>query len=186
MNILQPISEYFSTIDRRQFNTIIYAILGIIFAFIAAILFFYYRSIFRLKKEIVQINKKRTEVQQLLERSNQVQKQRIEVDAVLAKEKDFKISQFFDKVLKEASILQSQAQPPTVASEDVLDNYTQWTLDATIKNINMKKLTEFLNIIEQNERVFTKELEISRASSPTKINVRLVIATLEQKEEITA
>ena len=186
MDILHPISDYFSTRDTKQFNTMMYAILGTIVILIAAILFFYYRSMFRLKKEITQINKKRTEVQQLLQRSDQVQKQRIEVDAVLAKEKDFKISQFFDKVLKEASILQSQTQPPTIASEDVLDNYTQWTLDATIKNINMKKLTELLNIIEQNERVFTKELEISRASSPTKINVRLVIATLEQKEEITA
>jgi hypothetical protein len=186
MTILRPISDYFSNLDRKQFIIVIYAVFGTIILLIAGILFFYYRSMFRLKKEILQINQKRTEVQQLLERSELVQKQQVEVDAILAKEKDFKISQFFEMVLQKASILQSQTQPPTTASEDVLDNYTQWTLDATIKNINMKKLTELLDIIEQNERVFTKELEISRASSPTKINVRLVIATLEQKEEITA
>ena len=184
MEILTPIAEYFNAFDRKQFNTILYAVLGTLIILIAALLFFYYRSVMRLKKEIILVNQKRTEVQHLLERAERVQKQRIEVDGILSKEKDFKISQFFQKVLKEASISPGQTQPPTTTSEDVLDNYTQWTLDAIIKNINMKKLTELLNIIEQNERIFTKELEISRASSPTKINIRLVIATLEQKEEI--
>jgi len=45
----------------------------------------------------------------------------------------------------------------------------------------MKELTELLQEIELNKRVFIKELEISDSKQANSIDVTLIIATLEPK-----
>ena len=180
MEQLNRLMAYISTFDSKQFKHIMLMLFGAIFALTGLLVVYYYRSVRTLKKELVQLNVKRKEVKELLERYDQVKKQQKQVDAILAKEGDFKISQFFEKLMTTVQIPKQSIQPPSTTSEDILDGYTEWTLDASIKNINMKKLTDLLHAIEQEDRIYTKELEVTAGSAST-INVRLLIATLERK-----
>jgi len=49
--------------------------------------------------------------------------------------------------------------------------------------MNTQKLTELLDTLEQNERIYTKEVEIYKPDAGQTINVNLLIATLEPKIE---
>ncbi len=48
--------------------------------------------------------------------------------------------------------------------------------------MNMRELSELLNVLEQNKRVYTKELEVQKSrKSPRAIEVQLTIATLQPR-----
>ena len=52
-------------------------------------------------------------------------------------------------------------------------------LDVSFGDINMKELVELLYKIEQNERVYTKDLKITKNLKKPSIDVSMVIATFE-------
>lgn len=181
MEFLTPIQQFIERLDEKQFKIYMLSFLGGIALAAGLLIFNYYRSVSSYKTKIIALNKKRKEVSELLTRYELVKKQQKDVDALLSKEKDFKITQYFEKVLAKINATKNQKSVDT-RSEDVLENYTEWTLSADLSNLNMQKLTELLNELEAEDRIYIKELEITRAGSSA-INVKISIATLEPKAE---
>jgi ribosomal protein S17E len=59
-------------------------------------------------------------------------------------------------------------------------------LNAKFDTMNMRQLCELLDAVEQNKRIYTKELEIIKSKKvPNTIDVNLTIATLQAKPETT-
>ena len=184
MNFLLSIKNYLETLDQKEFKKYILIFTAFLLVIIGSLIFYYYYSIAGLKKRIATINKNRTTVSELIGRYNLVKKQQAEVDLILAKEKDFKISQYFEQLLEKLNLTQNKTQDVETMSEEVLDGaYTEWILYANLTNLNTKKMSELLHAIELEERIYTKEVEIDRSSNPSAINVKLTIATLEPKTE---
>lgn len=181
MTFFLKIKEYLDALESKDFKK--YLLIGIacIAALVGLLIVQYYRSASALKTRINLINRKRRDVQNMLERYERVKMQQIEVNSVLAKEKDFKISQYFENLLDKLGIAKNKIQEETLP-KDVLDGYTEWTLYANLSNLNTKKLSDLLYAIEQEERIYTKDLEIEKSSNA--INVKITIATLEQKTEL--
>jgi hypothetical protein len=184
MNILLTFKNYLDTLDTKDFKKYALIALGALLLLLGFIFFMYYRSAAELKSKITVINKKRKDVQNMLERYERVKKQQIEVNTILAKDKTFKIAQYFENLLMKLDIGINKAQEPETVPKDVLDGYTEWTLYANLSNLTTKKLSELLYAIEQEERIYTKELEIEKAKQPYSINVKITIATLEPKQEL--
>jgi hypothetical protein len=184
MAFLLKIKDYLDSFESKEFKKYLLIALAIIALLAGLLMFQYYRSVWALKTKITAINRKRRDVQNMLERYERVKKQQIEVNSILAKEKDFKISQYFENLLERLGISKNLTQPPETLPKDVLDGYTEWTLYANLANLNTKKLSELLYTIEQEERIYTKELEIEKSSTGDTINVKITIATLEPKPEL--
>ena len=91
MNALDQVREYIQQLDTQQFKRYLIALFAAIFLFSSFIVYRYYRSVSTLKKKIEYINNKRKEVKELLERFEIVKQQQEDVDALLAKEKEFNI-----------------------------------------------------------------------------------------------
>lgn len=184
MNFILAAKNYLDTLDVKEFKKYALIALACIVALLSFLIFSYYRSAAHLKTQISAINKKRKDVQGMLERYERVKKQQIEVNTILAKDKSFKIAQYFENLLTKLGIGSNKAQEPETLPKDVLDGYTEWTLYANLVNLNTKKLSELLYAIEQEERIYTKELEIEKSKKSQTINVKITIATLEQKQEL--
>ena len=184
MTFFLPIKDYLDTLESKDFKRYLLIGFGILLSIIFLLIFNYYRSVSALKTRIASINRRRKEVHAMLERYELVKKQQIEVNNVLAKEKDFKISQYFENLLQKLQISKNKTQDTETLPKDVLDGYTEWTLYANLANLNTKKLSELLYAIEQEERIYTKELEIEKSAANKTINVKLTIATLEPKSEL--
>ncbi len=75
-----------------------------------------------------------------------------------------------------------------MASENVVaigqdEHYSETVANYQLAGISMKQLTQFLDEIDENQRVFTKELEITKSKKvPRAIDVGIVVATLMPKE----
>lgn len=183
MTFFLTIKDYLDTLESKDFKKYVAIGLSVLIVLVGLLIFQYYRSVSNLKATISSINRKRRDVQNVLERYERVKKQQAEVNTVLAKEKDFKISQYFEKLLEKLGISKNKTQEETL-SKDVLDGYTEWTLYANLANLNTKILSELLYAIEQEERIYTKDLEIEKSPTAATINVKITIATLEQKPEL--
>lgn len=153
---------------------------AIIFLIIGLILFFYFRSISQWQSRIQEINESRVQVKQVLEKAKQVQKERAEVTALLAENPNFKIKEDIQRILQTVGInFTSQSEVTTTR----LDNYQEVAATYQFSGITMKQLTEFLNEIDENKRLFTKELEITKSKRiPRTIDVDIKVAAMMPKE----
>ncbi len=185
MNILTSLKNYIDNWDQKEFRNYILIAFGVLIALMGLIVFLYYRNISSLRSRIAIVNKHRVAVRELVSRYDLVKKLQVGVDAILAKEKDFKISQYFDQLLQKLGLMSNKTQDVETMSQEVLDGYyTEWTLYANLTNMNTKKMSELLHAIELEERIYTKDVEVERSTTnPNAINVKLTIATLEPKVE---
>ena len=183
MTILDQIRQFFEGLDQKQFQRYMIGILSCFIIAYGVIIVRYYTTTSALKKRILFINSKRRDVKQILERYEIVKKQQAEVDALLAKDTDFKIGGYFNNVIKKLGLAQNKTREPETSREELDNGYTEIKLYASFSNMNTQKLTELLDTIEQTERIYTKDVEIYKPDKGATINVNLLIATLEPTAE---
>lgn len=182
MEILDKIKDFIENLELKDFYKYLAATLGVILFIVVFLIFNFYRKIHSLNDQISLINEQRERAQRILTQAERVKRQRITVDAILSKEPDFKIGNYFDKVVTKLQLNEKKTSIDYSHVENVED-YKENILKAKLTDINMKQLCDLLNEIEANERIYTKELEIITGKNSKTIDVNLAIATLEPKEK---
>ena len=108
------------------------------------------------------------------------------VEETLAKDTDFKIAGYFLKLLTKLNIKDKEVAEETTTT-DLEENYRKSELNAKFEDMTMKELTELLQEIEQNSRVATNRIDITKSKKkPKTIEVSLTISTLLPKIENTS
>ena len=183
MEAFEKIQAYFEQLDTKTFRIYI-IIAGSIY--VALVGFFLYRHISyvrSLQQRMVYLNVNREDIQKLLTRYKIVKNQQAEVDKLLEKDKDFKIGGFFTSIINTLNIAKLKTREPET-SKELLDNgYTEIKLYASFNTMDMKIIATLLDNLEQNERIYTKEVEIYKPNGATTLNLNIIIATLEPKTE---
>lgn len=181
MNIITRLHLFFTNLESKRFyRYVLIFIIGILLLSAAGI-FQYYRSIKSFRKEIQKVNALRAKAKDILTRTQIVDQQRAEVNALLMEEPDFKIGGYFKKLLTDLNITQKEKMETTQTVERE-DAYIEHTLTAQFVDMNMKDVTLLLEKIESNPRISTRQLEIKKSEkTPGTIEVTLEIATLLPK-----
>jgi hypothetical protein len=185
MTFLEPIKNFINKTDSKTFS---YYMIGYIAActlMCILIIFYYYRSVGTLQKKIKNINADREEVLVILEKASLVQQQRAMVEETLAKDTDFKIGGYFKNLLITLNLKDKEVAEET-STADLEENYRKSELSAKFEDMSMRELTELLQEIEQNSRIATNRLEVTKSKKkPKTIEVSLTISTLLPKIEST-
>jgi len=144
--------------------------------------FRFYRNVNYYQSRIDEINEVREDtVRDILDRSKDVEKRRKEVNAILAKEEDFKIIEYFTKLLQKLGLGKADEIIPT---ERVLAGmkYNENEITARLTGITTQGLCQLLDQLEKNKRINIKELEIKKSlKTPKAIDITIKIATLQPK-----
>ena len=119
MNPFIRLKKYIESWNQKEFRNYSLIMGSILMILISIIIFYYYYRITTLNTRIATINKNRITARSLISRYDLVKKQQIEVDAILAKEKDFKISQYFEQLLAKLDLTKNKAQDVDTRSEEV-------------------------------------------------------------------
>ncbi len=184
MKALEKLQQYISNLEEKKLNLFIGLACAIVTALGTLIILNYYRRAAALREEITFINEQRTRVKRLLTAYEHVRKHRADVDALFSQEEGFKIEGYFLQLL--AMLGLSDKKGMTTPSHIDHDKYRESILKAELTDMNMKQLCELLSALDQNKRIYTKELEITKSKTAQKaINVALTIATLEPRSAIT-
>lgn len=186
MEFIQKIQTYLDQLDEKRFYQYVSAFLIIVGLIMGGLMFHYYRTIRSLRNQINAINETREEVRILLDKAQHVKKEQKEVDAMIAQDPNFKIAGYFEELLTKLNIASKKSSKLEVTSPAQEGRYQESVLNARFSDMTMQELTELLKNLDQNKRVFTKELEITVSKkTPNTIDVNLTIATLEpQTQEI--
>ncbi len=184
MVILDQLKNFIQDLDEKQFFRYLAGLLLTLVLLISMILFFNYRKVHTLKKDIARINNNRSTLQSILTTYERVKQQKADVAAMLEKDKNFKIVGYMDMLVNSLN-LGSFRTNYTQSSEvkESLPEYIEIKLVTNFTDLNTRQLVELLHEIEKNERIYTKELEITRSASKSALDVVLTIATLQARTE---
>jgi hypothetical protein len=184
MEPFKKIQATFESMDQRRFSLTILGVFIFIILMSGTLIYRYYSTIAAVNKRAESANRKRNELRGLLERYEMVKKQQAEVDSLLSKDKEFKIGGYFNELITKFGIDKNKTREPETSRETLDNGYTEVKLYATFAQMSTKQVAELLDAIEQNERVYTKEVEMYKpGTNGQTVNVNLLIATIEPKTE---
>lgn len=174
------IRDFIYELERKEFYRYVALFLILFSALLGFLAYLQHQKVTTLEARIKHINKQRGEIRSILQEHALVKKQRAFVDTLLAQEKDFKIGQFFERTVQELGLTQKMNKNPVVDT-DLGNGYIESQLESIFKDMDMKQVADLLHTIENNNRIYTKKLELIKPPKATKLDVTLVIATLQPK-----
>jgi len=184
MAILDKLKSYIQDLDDKTFYQYSAIVLGSIILIVSVIWYASYRKISFLKKRIVTVNKNRQKLQETLYTYEKVKQQQAHVATLLEKDRNFKIVGFMDNLLSQLNLTSHKINYHQ--SEEVkvsLPEYTEIKLVVTLQGLNMKQLVDLLHQIENNERIYIKDLDITKSTSRPAIDVVFTVGTLQARAQ---
>lgn len=181
MKILQPIIDFIKNLDKKQYYRYGILFLSATALILGIMIYVYFSKVNTLRQKIKRINIQRENTRAILEKHERVIQQKIRVDEILEKDKNFKIKQYVPLVIQELNLTQYLSKIGEVTDEDLNNGYIEERLDVYFNNMTMKNIVDLLNALEKNERIYTKELSINKTLKSPVLDVTIVIATLQIK-----
>lgn len=185
--IINKAQSFLNSLDEKRFLKYVYIIIGTLVLTSAFLTYRYFSKVNYLQDEWRKLNKTRREAQVLLTRDTLVKKQKDSIDEILKKGKNFRIMQYLDHVLNNLGLKNNKGEVkgPTISPlKNIQDqDYVEIKLEVGLKNINIKQLTDFLNEIEKNDRIFSKSLEIINSKKTKTIDAKITLGTVQFKSE---
>ena len=178
MQFLEPLKLHIAQLDEKTFFAYIGGFFLCMILMSSGILYYYYSATGELHEQFDALKKQRSEMRALFEQEVQVKKQEAEVKKLLSEDPSFNIEEVFKKICEKLRLNFSSITPNT--SLQLSGKYREYTLSVRFQNSDMKSVCELLEEIENNKRIYTKSIDIQRVaqSTPTKLNITLVIGTL--------
>lgn len=184
MKFLEPVILFINKLDLKTFYLYLIGYAVGCFSICVLMIFYYYSSVSALQKKIKNLASYREEIHEIMEKNAIIKQQQTIVEEMLAKDPNFKIAETFGKFLAELQITNKEKLPRDINTTDLEENYRKIELSAKFEDITMRDLTLLLEKIEQNPRIATNRLEITKSKKkPKTIEVSLTISTLLPKTE---
>lgn len=186
MKLIKQIQEFIDNLEAKEFYTYMGSLFGLILLLFFLAIYRLYSSIDYYKTQIRKTNVQREEIRELLEMASSTKTQKQTINAMLEADPDFKIANYFKKIVAQIGLTHKQTLITFPTEERGEKDYNESILSAKFIDMNMKDVTELLEILEQNKRIYTKSLELQRSrKSPRTLEVQLTIATLKPRTELT-
>jgi len=181
MNVVQKVKEFIVSFNAQYLRWAMLVVAGILFLVMALLMYNFYSRLGTAQKKIQRTNQLRQETRSILERHERVKQQQNEVNRILEQDPTFKIKEYFTGIVGQLGMSQQNTKQEVSDPQDLENGYSEIKLDASFTDINTKQLTDLLYKIEQNERIYTKELIVTKSLKSPTIDVTLIIATLQLK-----
>lgn len=175
MKVFETLRDFIGGFDRRDLIRYSSLYIGVCVTIIVLLLIRHFYLVSDAQEKIQQVNQARKSVQKILTKFTLVEQQKKKVD-VLLKEK-FYIEKFFEEHIKKLKINGSSKK----SSENKENGYTEESLSITLTQATTQQLCDLLQVIEKEQRIYIKFVDITKAGNARKISVSMSIATLIPK-----
>lgn len=181
MHLATRIRVIIRDLTNQQFYQLLLGGLAVLITFSILFSWFYYRTINRIYTDIELINEQRSDIKKILGRAQRVSYQKKEVDKLLAQDKNFKIKGYLQTILTQLNLWDKKTDMSGIQFVDDKDGYITDTIKLELATISMKDLTELLQVLEKNPRLYLKNVEIkkSKKTNGTTLDAIIGIATLQ-------
>lgn len=182
MNIFEQAYHYYEQANQKTKYIYMGIFFGSILALHIVIGYFFFTRYNAVHESLNNVNELRsTNVQRLIGRIHEMKRQKTSVNAMLAEDENFKIGGYF-KTLVASLGLATKKEIETTSQAEKDELYKESVLNAKFSGTNMQELTELLEQIENNKRIYIKEIEITESKKiANTIDFVITIATLQPK-----
>lgn len=174
--LIDTIRNFIRGLDKKEFFLYSAAYVGTCIIIIVGILARHVYLVQDGTEKIKQINNTRKNIQKILTDFSTVEEQRSKVEAMLKKDKNFRIQKFFQDTATKAAVFAHAKEK--FAKQNLEQGYAEESLHINLAQVTMKQLCTLLQDIENEPRVYIKFVDITKKDATKKINVEMMIATL--------
>lgn len=172
--------DFIRGLDKKELKLYGFLYMGLCVVIVSGIMIRHVYLVREAKDKIKQLNQARNKIQGILTDFGQVVLQRNKIDALLKKDKSFYLQKFFQDLTQKLAMAKDATEKPS--TQKLENGYTEESLNISLLKITTQQLCELLLSIEKEERVYIKNIDITKTVAK-KINVTMVIATLIPKPE---
>ncbi|MDP3788643.1 MAG: hypothetical protein Q8Q60_05015 [Candidatus Chromulinivorax sp.] len=180
---LESIKDYIQGLNQKEIVRIVVAYI-VVFAFLIGFLLYkHFNALDAAEQKTRLLNKARKDIQIILTEYDYIKNKKSEVDALLAKDKNFYIQKYCQDTLSDVNL--TSQSPLTLVTSTWPNGYVEESVQINVSQITMKQMCELLQALQKNQLVFVKNLEILKGTVAKKINVNMLVATLKPVVEKT-
>ncbi len=180
MNMIVRIQKFIEELDNRTLYQYLAGMAGLVLLILMLLFYMGHRRIVALQGDIASMNRFRTDARNLLGKNAIVNERKKQVDEILTQDQTFYIKEYFLQVVSELNLTGNSSKDAEISSpQDLKNGYSEIRLDASFTGITMQQLCDLMFRLEKNQRVFIKEVSITKTFSQPTIGVTLIIATLQ-------
>lgn len=178
--VIDSLRDFIRGLDKKELKLYGSLYMGICVVIVTGIMVRHAYLVREAKNKVKLLNQARNKVQGVLTDFGQVVQQRTKIDALLKKDKNFYIQKFFQDLTQRLVIIKDATEK--LSTQKLENGYTEESLNINLVRITTQQLCELLQAIEKEERIYIKNIDITKTVAK-KINVTMVIATLIPKSE---
>jgi len=143
MEFLDKIRDRVQDLEEKDFYKYLLVFFIILILFMGFFVFRFYRNVNYYQRTIEDINEQREDtIRDILNRAEDVEKRRKEVNAILAEDPDFKIIDYFNKLLQQLGLGQADSIDSTLRRLPEL-KYDEYEITARLTGISTQGLCQF-------------------------------------------
>lgn len=185
MTMIIRIKRFIEELDDKTLYQYFAVVVGLVFLFLMLLFYVGHRRVAGLQNEIKSMNRYRNEARILLGKSAVVNERKKKVDEILAQDPTFLIKETFLREIESLNLTGNSSKEIEISSpQDLKNGYSEIRLDASFTGITMQQLCDLIFRLEKNQRVFIKEVSITKNFSRPTVEVTLIIATLQSTAEL--
>ncbi len=180
---LESIKDYIQGLNQKEMMRIVIAYIVAFVLLVGFLVYSHFNAIVSAQQKTKLLNKARKDIQLILTEYDHIKSKKSEVDALLAKDKNFYIQKYCQDTLNDVKL--TNQSPLTLVTTTWPNGYIEESVQINVSQITMKQMCEFLQALQTNQLVFVKNLEILKGTVAKKINVNMLVATLKPVVEKT-
>jgi ATP-dependent Lon protease len=181
MNFLETIATHIASQNTKQQQIFIAAVLCSIALLIGGSLTYLYMQRASDIETIIQIQEQIKKNELLMAQSERIKAEEERIKELLDENKGFSIKTFFETLMLDQKLKPELGWETEVRSIEGNDTFDEIILTAQFKKQTTQSLIALLNVLERNEIVYIKELDIKKEEKKT-ISFEIILATKKRKQ----
>ncbi len=180
MTFLDPIVDMIKQADDRELLTYAGIFSGIFVILLGLLFYFHYSRVSWYTIQLRNLSRERDKTRKILAKTKKVKAQQKQVEDILAKDKDFRIGQAYQSIIKQGRLINKLVdKKPTPRTGETISGNTEVLINSTLRGLSMKEVTDFLLLIAKVPQLYTKEITIKKVPGRPTVDIDITVATLE-------
>jgi hypothetical protein len=181
MSFLESIANTITHQSSKQHQLFLATVIGTVLVGLSGIIYFLYMQRDADVATLIDLQEASKKNNTLIAKSDKIKAEEERIKALLEENKGFSIKTFFETLTREQKLTAEAGWDTEIRSIEGNDTFDEIVLSATFKNQTTQALVALLGVLDNNEIVYIKELEIKKEAKKT-IAFTLTIATKKRKQ----
>lgn len=182
MQLFDSVRDFIKYAEPKELAKYLGIFAGVFCLLFGILMYLHYSRVSWYTNQSKQLDTWRKQTQKILRDAKLVKAQQQQVDQIIAKDKDFRIGDAYESIMRKAGVFSKATDTSDATTGESLSGKNEVLITSHLKGLSMKEVTDFLVQIAQVPQLYTKDLTIKRTAGRSTVDIDITVATLELTE----